>query len=54
MRDIFKVSKDNRILDQILKKQKRRGYRTFADPTIWKSNDGIVSGNKEVNVSIKQ
>lgn len=51
MRDLFKVTKDNKILDQILKKQQRRGYRTFADPTIWKSKEEIISGQGNVSVN---
>ncbi|CAI2363654.1 unnamed protein product [Moneuplotes crassus] len=51
MRDLFKVTKDNKILDQILKKQQRRGYRTFADPTIWKSKEEIISGQGTVSAT---
>ena len=51
MRDMFKITKDNKILDQILKKQKRRGYRTFADPTIWKNKDDVISGQGVISVN---
>ncbi len=50
MRDLFKVTKDNKILDQILKRQQKRGYQTFADPTIWKSNEETVSGQGTISV----
>jgi len=52
MRDVFNVRKDSNIIDQILQKQKRRGYRTFEDPTIWKKKDEVVSGQGVINENL--
>lgn len=51
MRDLFGVSKDNRILDAILSrnKQSKRNQRTHAE-SVWKSSEEVFNGDGQINV----
>lgn len=52
MRDLFGVSKDNRILDAILSKNKyskRNQHRSHAE-SVWKSSEEVFNGDGQINV----